>query len=372
MIDSLLLLANILRERGILVSTPEIIDSLKGLVLVRSQDVSVVKAVIKAAMVKDRDLSRVFDEAFETVFINPKEKQSTAGAARPGLIAGKGTDAGKGVGLTQKTTGKGVEKQRKTKIDNDYGYLPGEEGLLNLPFIAASPGQKRRMLALIKMMARKLAVKKGTGRKNNGSKLYFRKLWRKSLGTGGVPLELAWYEKRLNKPRLFIICDFSNSMSVYLPFVLEFVFTFAVCYSTVRVFGFVDSLEELTHRIDPVDIRRSIDNICSNSKITRRGLTDYGNALKGFHKYHHNELTGRTTVLIIGDARNNIFYSGADLLAKIRTTAARIYWLNPEDRSYWGTGDSYMDIYMRYCDGVFECRNINQLKKFAQQLYKHL
>jgi uncharacterized protein with von Willebrand factor type A (vWA) domain len=62
-IDSLLLLANILRERGILVSTPEIIDSLKGLVLVRSQDVSVVKAVIKAAMVKDRDLSRVFDEA---------------------------------------------------------------------------------------------------------------------------------------------------------------------------------------------------------------------------------------------------------------------------------------------------------------------
>lgn len=155
-------------------------------------------------------------------------------------------------------------------------------------------------------------------------------------------------------------------MTLFLPFVLEFVFSFAAAHSTVRVFAFVDSLEEITHRIDPVDINKSVEMVCSGAKLVRRGLTDYGNAIRGFFMRHRNELTSRTTVIVAGDARNNDFSSRAPLLGEIGEMCAGIYWLNPENSAYWGMGDSFMNVYAPYCKGVFECQNVNQLGKFME------
>ncbi|MCL6612668.1 MAG: hypothetical protein K6T66_14125 [Peptococcaceae bacterium] len=70
----------------------------------------------------------------------------------------------------------------------------------------------------------------------------------------------------------------------------------------------------------------------------------------------------------MGDARNNNFSSGADLLGEIGEMSAGICWLNPETSDFWGMGDSYMNVYAPCCKGVFECRNIGQLRKFLELL----
>ncbi len=189
---------------------------------------------------------------------------------------------------------------------------------------------------------------------------------REWAGTGRLSLPLAEIKKGLAQKGC--ICDLSKSMAPFLPFVMEFVFSFAAAHRTVRVFGFADSLEEITRRIDPADVKRSAEAVCTGARVVRRGLTDYGNAFRGFFRHHRNEITGKTTVIVVGDARNNNFASEAHLLGEIGGMSAGVYWLNPESRDFWGMGDSYMKAYIPFCKGVFECRNIQQLRKFMELL----
>jgi uncharacterized protein with von Willebrand factor type A (vWA) domain len=56
------------------------------------------------------------------------------------------------------------------------------------------------------------------------------------------------------------------------------------------------------------------------------------------------------------------------VLKEMRHRARHVYWLNPEPRSYWDTGDSIVGEYGIHCDGVFECRNLRQLEGFVDHL----
>jgi hypothetical protein len=52
----------------------------------------------------------------------------------------------------------------------------------------------------------------------------------------------------------------------------------------------------------------------------------------------------------------------------MRHRARHVYWLNPEPRAYWDTGDSIIGDYADQTDGVFECRNLRQLEGFVDHL----
>jgi uncharacterized protein with von Willebrand factor type A (vWA) domain len=56
------------------------------------------------------------------------------------------------------------------------------------------------------------------------------------------------------------------------------------------------------------------------------------------------------------------------LLAEVAAASRAFYWLNPEPKPYWDTGDSVMGAYTRYCDGVFEVRNLRQLEEFVEKV----
>ncbi|MDH3500006.1 MAG: VWA domain-containing protein, partial [Acidimicrobiia bacterium] len=75
-----------------------------------------------------------------------------------------------------------------------------------------------------------------------------------------------------------------------------------------------------------------------------------------------------TTVVVTGDARNNYRDPRTGLLAEIASTARSLYWLNPEARRYWDTGDSVMGDYRAVCDGVYEVRTIRQLEDFIEKV----
>ena len=80
------------------------------------------------------------------------------------------------------------------------------------------------------------------------------------------------------------------------------------------------------------------------------------------------EISPKTTVILLGDARNNYHASQAWVIKEIRRKARHVYWLNPEPKSYWNTGDSILNEYAAHVDGTFECRNLRQLERFVEQL----
>ena len=81
-----------------------------------------------------------------------------------------------------------------------------------------------------------------------------------------------------------------------------------------------------------------------------------------------NAVTARSTVIVTGDARNNYRDSAVGILGEIADSARALYWLNPEARRYWDTGDSIMSTYAPVCDSVEQVRSLRELEAFVEQV----
>ena len=82
------------------------------------------------------------------------------------------------------------------------------------------------------------------------------------------------------------------------------------------------------------------------------------------------DIDKKTTVVILGDARNNFGPEKAHLLKGVYERAKQVFWLNPEGKYRWDTGDSVMKTYSAYCTKVFQCGNINQLERVISTLLR--
>ena len=220
-------------------------------------------------------------------------------------------------------------------------------------------------------LSRKLAVRLGRRRRNRrrGS-LDFRATVRRSLSAGGVPVEPRFRHPRPAKPEIFVVADISGSVASFARFTLELVYALSTQFSKVRSFVFVDGIDEVTHVFEHAD-----DPAAAVRRITAEadvvwldGHSDYGHAFEEFDRRSGDGVASRATVLVLGDARNNYHASGAWVLSELQHQARHVYWLNPEPREYWGSGDSIVDEYAVHCDAVVECRTLRQLERFVTEL----
>jgi len=224
---------------------------------------------------------------------------------------------------------------------------------------------------VIQPLTRKLAARLARQRKlKRTGRLDFRKTVRHSLSTGGVPVEPYFRAPKPHKPEILLLCDISGSMATFARFTLQFVYAMGTQFSKVRSFAFIDALDEVTDFFAPgVDFADALQRISSDAEVVwLDGHSDYGRSLEMFTDRYASAVTPRSTVIITGDARNNYRPANADLLGNIAHTARSVYWLNPEPRAYWNTGDSVMDRYGVHCTAVHEVRNLRQLEEFVDAL----
>jgi len=191
---------------------------------------------------------------------------------------------------------------------------------------------------------------------------------RKNLQYGGVPFRIVLDRRKKEKPQVVILCDVSDSVRNVSRFMLQFVYSVQDLYSRVRSFIFVADLGEVTKLFENNDIHAAIDLALRGNMINLYAHSDFGRAFKMFHRDFLSTINKRTTVLVLGDARNNYNLPHEWVLRDIRQRAKQIVWLNPESRLTWGFGDSEMDRYAPYCDLVEECRNLNQLYRVIDRL----
>ena len=125
---------------------------------------------------------------------------------------------------------------------------------------------------------------------------------------------------------------------------------------------------EVTHLIDRDALSESVTALLGRSSAGHEGLTDYGGVLDDFNTFYGEEITKRTTVIILGDARTNRFDPQAENLLEIRRRCGNLFWLNPEEKWSWGTGDSAMKKYLPYCHEAYVVRNLSQLEAFVERL----
>jgi uncharacterized protein with von Willebrand factor type A (vWA) domain len=243
--------------------------------------------------------------------------------------------------------------------------------LEEVDFMHASREELAAMRRAIYPLARILAARLARRRRHRRKGLLdFRATIRRSLSQGGAPFDLRFKPPHPARPELFVFADLSGSVASFARFTVLLVYAISAEFSKVRTAVFIDGVDEVTGLLRRSNsIADAIERLGREADVVRGdGHSDYGSAFELFHERFAHQLSAKTDLLVLGDARNNYHEARAELLADLQRRAHRVLWLNPEPRAYWGSGDSIIAEYARYCDGVFECRNLRQLQTFVEEL----
>ena len=240
----------------------------------------------------------------------------------------------------------------------------------NVEFLRASGDQLRQMRRVVAPLARTLATRLAARRRRaRAGVIDLRRTLRRSMSTGGVPIDLVLRKPRPARPELVVLCDVSGSVAGFSHFTLLLVHALRQQFSRVRVFAFIDTTDEVTHLFGPdADLALAIQRITREAGVyTRDGHSDYGNAFRSFRENFHNVLPPRSSLLVLGDGRTNYRNPAADVLAHMVSVSRHAHWLNPEPKHLWGTGDSAVP---RYEDVItmHECRSAKQLAAVIDDL----
>jgi len=238
-------------------------------------------------------------------------------------------------------------------------------------FLRASRSDLVELRRQVYPLARRLAARLTARKKvEQQGRLDFRRTVRASLATGGVPLRTLHKPKKPHKPDLVVLCDVSGSVSSFAHFTLLLVSALREQFSKVRAFAFIDTCDEITRYFTPgLDLADAMSRVVREADLVWfDGHSDYGHSFGLFGERYPDAISPRTSLLILGDARSNYRAPGIDALKSLTSRARHSYWLNPEPRHQWATGDSATTIYADLVDEMVECRNVEQLAAFVTKL----
>jgi hypothetical protein len=271
-----------------------------------------------------------------------------------------------------------LQTEVKRRLSRDQGFdldAAIADQLLaveDIDFLAASPEQLRRMRQAVRPLARRLAAKLAQRRKRrHRGRLDMRRTVRRSLSTGGVPFDPAYRARREAKPDLYLVADVSGSVAKFAEFTMSFLNAMSEEFPKLRCFIFVDGVEEVTNEIKEGIGLRNVKHLIARCRdISNDGHSDHARAFAMFWRKYGNSVTGSSTVIFTGDSRNNhrVDDGGVAQLRRIHDRAKQVFWLNPEPRGDWGDDDSLLPEFRRFCTGVHEVRNLQQLQEFVLEI----
>jgi uncharacterized protein with von Willebrand factor type A (vWA) domain len=145
-----------------------------------------------------------------------------------------------------------VEAEIRRRLVADRG-AEAVAGTLRRPlpedadFLHVSQEQLVAIRQAVQLLGRKLAARLARRRRHQRrSALDFRRTARRSLSTGGVPVDLVFRKPHPAKPEIMLIADISSSVAAFATFTLQLAYSIRSEFSRVRSFVFVDGIEEVT------------------------------------------------------------------------------------------------------------------------------
>ena len=183
----------------------------------------------------------------------------------------------------------------------------------------------------------------------------------------GFLFHTKWKTTRVERPKVIVICDVSGSVSRVAKFLLLFLYSLQDVLPKVRSFVFSSDMAEVTSLFDQQSLEESLTQV-----VEKWGNkpTDYGKALRDFRDMALSDIDHRTTVIMLGDARNNNLDGNTEIWQEVYRRSQRVLWLNPEREFSWDTGDSIMSEYAPYCSQVETCNTLRDLNRILGSMLK--
>jgi uncharacterized protein with von Willebrand factor type A (vWA) domain len=292
------------------------------------------------------------------------------------LLAQMGMDKQRAEQLRQllEANQKGLEEQLRDfagqKIaENMSEQQPHEgiEGLMNRPFNSLSDRDLDRLRKEVQRLARVLRTRVALRQKRAKSgQLDAKATIRANLKHGSVPIEIK-HRQRAQKPKLVVLCDISTSMRSCSELMLSLLYAMQDQISKTFAFAFIDHLEYITPDFQHRSATEAVGHVLERMPSGYYN-TDLGNSLVNFNQEHLSAIDHRTTLIMVGDGRNNYNNPRLDLFRKMARRSRRTIWLTPELPALWGTGDSDMMQYAPECDVILKASTLAELTTAVDKL----
>jgi uncharacterized protein with von Willebrand factor type A (vWA) domain len=236
-------------------------------------------------------------------------------------------------------------------------------------FAVLSRADLERMEVAVRRLAERLRARLASRERARRGALHVRRTLRRNMALGGLPVRLAFRRRRPERPDVVVLCDVSDSVRHVARLMLVFLHTLQSLFTRVRSFVFVSDLGEVTEAFrQERDVSRAADLATAGQAVSLYGNSNYGRALRLFHDRYRGAVTRRTTVIVIGDGRNNYNPPQAWVLTELARRARRVVWICPEERWAWGQGDSEMPLYAARVERVAVVTSLAELEQAADAL----
>lgn len=248
-----------------------------------------------------------------------------------------------------------------------------EEYLLTKQIYKITPEEIKEMRELIRRFGQKLKNRISLRKKRiKHGGFDIKRTLRTSLQYGGVPFKIFHKDRRIDRPQLVVMCDISGSVNQYSRFMLLLTYSLQSLFSKVRSFAFISNMVEITPLFMEMNPERALNSIFEDTSFTYGWGSNYGRCFDHFMRDHSDSLTSKTTVLVLGDGRNNYLDPGLDSFVRIKERSRNLFWLNPDRKHLWNWADSIAYIYREYCDEMKEVNNFLDLSEFIDKLFLDL
>ncbi|MDI6813015.1 MAG: VWA domain-containing protein, partial [Desulfitobacteriaceae bacterium] len=256
------------------------------------------------------------------------------------------------------------------KRENSWDHLVKQHWRYR-PLLNLSPAEKRLVQAAIRQWGRTLAVHPGSRfRPSSRGTLDISASLRQAARRDGFIFQPARKTRIPKVPELVVLCDVSNSVAPYVEFLLYLVLKLRSHFRCIRLFLFIDTLFEIQNLPFDPDLSEVDKMIETWAHKGSSGFSDYGRVFREFADTVLPGVSARSTLLILGDGKNNYRPPQTEYLAAIQEKVRRVIWLNPLETDEWWERDNVLTLYREHCTQVFRCRTLDDLQIITRKLLR--
>ena len=343
-----------LREGGAEVGPARLADAVRALDRVGVAHEQDVYFALRQTLVSRRDELELFDRAYASWRGALEREYSEDGVRVPGLaprLQAQVVSSSATVDEPPRLVGASTLEVLRRR---DFASLRRDE----------LDALRRLVVDLARSRPRRRSRRLRPGR--SGDRLALRTLTRRTLRTGGEPLELAWRRRKVVARKLVVLCDVSGSMAPYARALLLFLHATAQA-GHVEAFAFGTRLARLTSDLATRDPDVALERVTGRVVDWGSG-TRIGAALREFNaEYGRRSLARGAVVVIVSDGWER---DDPELLrremARLARSAYAIVWVNPlKGSTSYEPLAAGMQAALPYVDRFLSGHNLESLEELA-------
>jgi uncharacterized protein with von Willebrand factor type A (vWA) domain len=332
LIENIVRFSHLLRDNGIPVSLPAVLDAIQGLPLIDISRLNEFLCLLRINFISCKEDHLKFDSLFYSYWL-PRERASLKMKIPAEAPGESQLEQDRIRTLREKITDLNTTADAAVKVPQKWALryspyrLPATDEKRELRF-ESSRDLYESITRLLQPMANRISRR--FQYTIHGKEISLRKILRKNMKFGGELILLDFKKKRLKKRRVIFFCDISGSMDIYTLMILQFIHVLKRLDRSTEIFFFSTQLSRATRQFDGSDFTSSLSQIPGVISDWGGG-TRIGHCLKRFNEtFGKKQLSGKDIVMIFSDGWDR---GEIDVLEKqlsfLKRKAYKIIWLNP-------------------------------------------